>query len=197
MLPYLLVLVSICAYKTCLGHVPDSAWSIQLYCVWDMSQALKAHGNQASASVTVCYSLCRTMVMSLMPEACYIPPYIHHMVYTNKTSSHPCPRTRSYFTGKNFKIPILSFYISMLESVLHRNPVFMRLFTIPSWVLYELVEQIPAISSCLVVYLTIIVLHCRNDIATSVFHINFLYHNIYVYLLVSTQQPLANNQAVY
>ena len=94
MLPYLLVLVSICTYKTCLGHVPDSAWSIQLYCVWDMSQTLKAHGNQASVSVTVCYSLCRTMAMSLMPEACCIPPYIRHMVYMNKTSSCPCPRTR-------------------------------------------------------------------------------------------------------
>ena len=23
----------------CLGHALDSAWSIQLYCIWDMSQA--------------------------------------------------------------------------------------------------------------------------------------------------------------
>ena len=77
--------------KHCLGHVGHVPGMSQAH----METRLKGtYGNQASVSVTVCYSLCRTMAMSLMPEACCIPPYIRHTVYMNKTSSCPCPRTR-------------------------------------------------------------------------------------------------------
>ena len=77
--------------ETCLGHFPDSAWSIQLDCVWDMS---KAH------LVLMEFSLCTCMVIvyqHLPPVASHHIPYLGHCKSMPGTNINSCCQT--YFSG--------------------------------------------------------------------------------------------------